>query len=311
MVPSWLQVIAARDYEESSGKEPRLGVARRIVRTIYYRCTRFLGRLWGRYYVEDYGRVYPDGIAFTRLGHRRRTRPDDLRNFVNHQRFYRFVAQFVPGRDVVDVGCGSGHGAEILARAGARSIHACDVSQRAVKFARRRFGQFAQFSTQGITDLRDYADAAFDVTISSEVLEHIKEYGREREALAELRRVTRPDGIVVIGTPNAELLGDHGFSFDEIRTLVRSCFTDFVIFENALVPYGAARTSWVARSEAGNTGVIISEAIDLDETVVPPNVAPELKRGLSPGWYEAGSLRIDTTTLHNTHSWVVVARKSS
>jgi SAM-dependent methyltransferase len=212
---------------------------------------------------------------------------------------------------VVDVGCGSGHGTEILAGAGASVVHACDASRRAIEFARRRFGQFAQFSTQRITHLRDYADAAFDVTVSSEVLEHIKEYGKERDALAELCRVTRPNGIVVIGTPNAELLGDHGFSFDEIRTLMRSRFTDFVIFENALVPFGASRTSWVARSEAGNTGVIISEAIDLDETVLPQGVAAELKRGLSPGWYEAGSLRIETSTLHNTHSWVVVARKSS
>ena len=73
------------------------------------------------------------------------------------------------------------------------------------------------------------------------MLEHIKEYGLEAKALDELRRVTRAGGIVIIATPSSELLGDHGFHFEEIKDLVAARFRDYVIFENALVPDGAER----------------------------------------------------------------------
>src|SRR5690606_19087351 len=160
--------------------------------------THTIGRISGRYYFEDYGRVYPDGVRYDRLGRLREVREEDVRNFLNHQKFYRFAGQFAPGRRVADVGCGSGYGCEILKQSGALEVHGCDVSRTALAFARERFGGIAEFTEQGISDLHGYTDASFDVTISSEVLEHIKEYGLEAKALDELRRVTRAGGIVII-----------------------------------------------------------------------------------------------------------------
>jgi 2-polyprenyl-3-methyl-5-hydroxy-6-metoxy-1,4-benzoquinol methylase len=271
--------------------------------------THFIGKASGRYFFEDFIRVYPDRVVYNRFGLKRKITEDDVNNYLNHLKVYQFAAQFVEGKIVADIGCGSGYGCEILARHGAKKVFGCDISTHAIQFARQSYGAVAQFSKQGITDLRDYSDSAFDVTINSEVLEHIKEYGLEGKAIKELKRVTRRGGIVMVGTPNSELLGDHGFSFDEIHALFASNFDTFTIFENALVPRGPQRQNWEERRRQGRTGVIVSELINLKETVLPENTVAELKIGLEPGSYRFSDIEINTTLLHNTHSWLVIARK--
>ena len=186
-------------------------------------------------------------------------------------------------------------------------MYGCDISRSAVQFARSRYPGVAEFSVQGITDLREYSDASFDVTTSSEVLEHIKEYGMEREALSELKRVTRPEGLIVIGTPNTEMTGDHGFAFDEIDALCRDHFSRYVIFENALEPFGERKRLWHQRVSAAMTGAIVTQAINLSETFLPQDEVPEIKTGQPPGHWQLGPQCIDTSLLHNTHSWIVVA----
>lgn len=154
-----------------------------------------------------------------------------------------------------------------------------------------------------------YGDDSVDVVISSEVLEHIKEYQKEDEAVSEVKRITRPGGIVVFGTPNSELLGDHGFWFDEMKALMSRHFSTYCIFENALVPYGEHREVWEERLAENRTGVTITQEVNLAETVLPESVTGEIKQGMAPGVFMLDGLEIDTTLLHNTHSWVVVAVK--
>jgi SAM-dependent methyltransferase len=48
------------------------------------------------------------------------------------------------------------------------------------------------------------ADGAFDVAVLTEVLEHLREY--PLRTLAEVRRILRPCGLLVLTTPNASSL---------------------------------------------------------------------------------------------------------
>jgi SAM-dependent methyltransferase len=281
---------------------------RRFAKRMMSSVTHFVGRATGRHYFEDFVRVYPGGIAYNRLGLRRRARPHDLKNLRNHMKFYEFTAQFAQGQRVLDVGCGSGYGCKILRDAGAADVHGADVSRHSLRFARKHYGRDASFTRQSITDLNGYPDDFGDLVISSEVLEHIKEYGLEGRALDELRRVTSPGGLLIVATPNSEMLGDHGFSWAEISSLFASRFEDYRIFENALIPFEVnARGAWEERLASGGTGIIISERIDLDETVIPEDATSELKRGQEPGDLELFGRTVDTGRLHNTHSWVVLA----
>jgi 2-polyprenyl-3-methyl-5-hydroxy-6-metoxy-1,4-benzoquinol methylase len=266
-----------------------------------------LGRVTGRYYHEDFIRVYPDGLRFDARGRPLDPTQKTINNYLNHLKFYRFAAQFVRGRRVADIGCGSGYGCRMFAEEGAVAVCGADASQNAIDFARQHFGSRAEFSVQSITALDGFQDAAFDVTVCSEVLEHIKEYGMEHRALAELKRITRRGGLLVGGTPNIEVSADHGFSFDEMQALLSAHFDKFLIFENALVPFGPARRLWEERVAARRTGVVVSETINLAETVLPEGSVPELKKGLAPGRLAFPPHDIDTRLLHNTHSWILVA----
>jgi len=267
------------------------------------------GRATRRYYFEDFVRVYPDA-AFGRTGRRRAATDADRRNFRTHARFYEFAAQFVRDRVVADVGCGSGYGCRLLREAGAAAVHGTDLSRHALRYAQAHFGRYAFFTRQSVVDLHLYAESFADVVVSSEVLEHIREYALECRALDELRRITRPGGLVVLGTPNTELLPGHGFSFDELHSLFSERFDDFRIFENALVPYEPdAREAWRRRAAAGRVGVVVDEEIDESEVLLPTSASVDLKRGDPPGDVVIGGRTIDTSLLRNPISWVVVAAK--
>lgn len=271
------------------------------------------GRLTNKYYFEDYMRVYPDDVFFDAIGRRRHATKDDVKNYLNHLKFYRFAAQFVEGKSVVDVGCGSGYGCRVLKEeGGASTVDGCDLSSHALKYAKDHFGRFATFSRQGVTNLSRYQSKTFDVSISSEVIEHVKEYRMEREALSELRRITREGGLVILATPNAELLPGHGFTFDELDALVRPEFDQVCIFENALVPFTSEATAkWKSRLATGRVGVTVSEKIELDETVLPPDGVARLKEGIPAGRFSFAGIDVNTSLLHNTHSWVVLAQNGA
>jgi len=277
------------------------------IKKVYRSVTHFIGRVTKRYYFEDYVRVYPNRIVFDRFGRRKGTRKEDINNFLNHCKFYKFAAQFVKDKRVVDIGCGSGYGCQIMKKGGAALVCGSDASRSCIKFAKSKYGDWADFTVQGATDMRKYPDSFFDIAVSSEVLEHLKEYGMEEKAISEIKRITQNGGLLIIGTPNSEMLSKHGFSFDEIDVLFRKSFLQYCIFENALVPFGDKRILWERRLSEDRTGVIISERINLSETVLPRNGTPEIKKGAPAGEFKFASYDVDTTLLHNTHSWIVLA----
>ena len=143
--------------------------------------THLIGRITKRYYFEDYLRVYPDEIAFDKYGKKVPATEYHRINFLNHQKCYYFAAQFVKGKNVADIGCGSGHGCKILKEFGANHLSCSDISKPAIEFAQKKYGAFSEFIVQGATCLKEYAENRFDISISFEVLEHLKEYGVEKK----------------------------------------------------------------------------------------------------------------------------------
>lgn len=132
-----------------------------------------------------------------------------------HRARYRWAAQIVAGKDVLDAGCGLGYGLEIIAAGGAASVTGVDIDSEAVAEAERRFGEHAAAVRQG--DLRElpFDDGSFDLTICFEAIEHIQ---HPEKALAELRRVLRPDGVLIVSSPNPDAyVGGNEFHVHEFR----------------------------------------------------------------------------------------------
>ena len=278
--------------------------------TVLNKLRRVLAKISGRNYVEDFVRVYPNELVYNEKGESVSYTSEHHSNFLNHCKFYEFASQYLDkGKSVVlDAGCGSGYGTKILKEGGAAEVHAFDLSSHAIEFAHRNFSDFADFRTCGITDLAVYEGKEFDLVTCSEVLEHIKEYGREREALIQLRNVMKPGGMLVLGTPNDEMLPNHGFSYREMEDLLKEVFSQYLILENALLPPSQRLHLWESRLAAGDTGVCVAQEINFDETVSDEAISSEIcKPGREAGEFEYNGIEVNTQNLHNTHSWVVLA----
>ena len=109
----------------------------------------------------------------------------------------------VAGLDVVDVGCGTGRHALRLAAAGAR-VTAVDFSEEMLKQARgKRDATNVKFVRHDLDERLPFDDASFDRVVCGLVLEHIADTGR---FLAELQRVCRPDGFLVLSAMHPAMM---------------------------------------------------------------------------------------------------------
>jgi SAM-dependent methyltransferase len=116
-----------------------------------------------------------------------------------HLRAYDEAVRHANGRDVLDVGCNTGYGTMRFVPV-ARRVVGVDVSPRAIEAARERAsGDRPEFIVTSGFEL-PFPDAAFDLVTSFQVLEHVPD---PAPFLAELSRVTRPGGSVILATPNA------------------------------------------------------------------------------------------------------------
>ncbi|MBM4358261.1 MAG: methyltransferase domain-containing protein [Deltaproteobacteria bacterium] len=100
-----------------------------------------------------------------------------------------FLKRFAEGRDVLEVGCGTGLLLERIASF-ARRAEGIDLSPGMLEQARSRGLEVHEASATALP----YPDHTFDVTCSFKVLAHISDI---RRALYEMTRVTRSGGVVV------------------------------------------------------------------------------------------------------------------
>lgn len=97
------------------------------------------------------------------------------------------------GAEILDAGCGSGRTMEELARYG--RVVGVDASETAVLTARSRGRANVRVAT---LETLPFPGDTFDLITCLDVLEHLPD---DRAALAELRRVCRPQGWLVVTVP--------------------------------------------------------------------------------------------------------------
>ena len=105
------------------------------------------------------------------------------------------VPHLAAGQRILDVGCGPGSlTVDIAAQAAPSSVTAVDASADVIAVADAAHGHVADFATGDVYAL-DFPDNRFDIVHAHQVLQHLD---RPVAALAEMRRVTRPGGVVAV-----------------------------------------------------------------------------------------------------------------
>jgi SAM-dependent methyltransferase len=107
---------------------------------------------------------------------------------------------------VLDFGCGCGRIARWLDDLPAGvSLHGVDIDAEAVAWAARHIPH-ARFSVNRGEPPLDFQDDAFDLVLNHSVFTHLPEHLQDAW-LAELNRVTRPDGVLLL-----TVSGEHPFA---------------------------------------------------------------------------------------------------
>jgi 2-polyprenyl-3-methyl-5-hydroxy-6-metoxy-1,4-benzoquinol methylase len=140
---------------------------------------------------------------------------------------YCFTADLVRGRSVLDWGCNSGYGLEVLARSAA-DVAGLDVSPSALDAARARFA--GRGVALALWNERDgpFPERTFDVVTCFQVLEHVSAYDT---FFATMLSQLDANGTLVISTPNAALrlgAGDTPWNPFHYREFVAHELRDFL-----------------------------------------------------------------------------------
>ena len=137
-----------------------------------------------------------------------------------HWHRYAFAANLVGGARVLDLACGEGYGSFLLAGQ-AGHVTGVDISRQAIDHARGRYQrENLEFVVGSAADIPS-EDNAFDRVVSFETLEHLAE---QENMLAEFRRVLRPDGLLIISSPDRAVYTDQAGYHNEFH--VRELYRD-------------------------------------------------------------------------------------
>jgi SAM-dependent methyltransferase len=103
-----------------------------------------------------------------------------------------------PGLAMLDAGCGTGGFLRFVRDLGGfERLCGVDVSAEAIELARRELPE-TELHVGALTAV-SFEDASFDLVTLNDVLQHVEEAEVEA-SLRELRRVTRPDGVLLVRT---------------------------------------------------------------------------------------------------------------
>lgn len=117
---------------------------------------------------------------------------------LEHRHRYLLAAALTADKEILDIASGEGYGSAMMARA-ARHVTGVDISPAAVEHARRKYARDNLRFAVGSCAAIPLPDSSVDVAVSFETIEHHTEH---EQMLREIRRVLRPNGLLVISSPD-------------------------------------------------------------------------------------------------------------
>jgi GT2 family glycosyltransferase/SAM-dependent methyltransferase len=145
---------------------------------------------------------------------------------IEHFHRYFLARELCRGKDVLDVASGEGYGAALLSQV-ARSVVGVELSIDAMAHASAAYRRRNLVYLAGDARAMPLANAAFDVVVSFETIEHFRE---QETFIAEVKRVLRPGGIAIISSPDRDVYSplDEAANPFHVKELTRCEFSSLV-----------------------------------------------------------------------------------
>jgi len=134
--------------------------------------------------------------------------PEENYWFQRHLVVYEFIARAVSGRRVIDMACGEGYGADLLAKHAA-SVVGVDANPEAHDHARLRYRRTNLRFARALVE--EFDEPADDV-VFLQTIEHVQNPG---EILEHFKGLVGPAGTVYVSTPNLLTLAPAGAAKSE------------------------------------------------------------------------------------------------
>ena len=107
--------------------------------------------------------------------------------FQEHSLRYLFASQFVKSKTVLDAACGTGYGTSMMLDAGAKKVVGIDNSVETIEYCKKNYKKDnLEFQTEDCEKIN--LDAIFDVVISFETIEHLK---NQDAFVSEVKRIKK------------------------------------------------------------------------------------------------------------------------
>lgn len=175
---------------------------------------------------------------------------------LEHLHRYAFARDLASRKDVLDIACGEGYGSYLLAGT-AKTVIGVDLSEEVIRHARSKYVIPNLEFLQGDCTRIPLGDSSVDMVVSFETIEH---HNQHEAMLGEIKRVLRPDGVLVISTPERHLLNKltqqrneyhvKELSLAEFAQLLTGHFNNSAFFGQR-VRYGSLMTPMAASENSG------------------------------------------------------------
>ncbi len=190
-----------------------------------------------------------------------------------HWHRYLFASAFVKNKTVLDVASGEGYGTALLARHASKVV-GVDYSHAAVKWAKNTYpAENCTFIAALCTDIPIEGESVFDVVVSFETIEHI-DGDDQKLFLKEIKRLMKPDGTLIISTPNKKFYSERDNYKNEfhLKEFYREEFEGFLKTYFKHVELGGQKiytSSWIWPFKK-NTSQFQDQNIELGENGFTP-----------------------------------------
>jgi len=123
---------------------------------------------------------------------------------IEHLHRYAFTRDYIKGKIVLDLACGSGYGSNMMA-AYASHVIGVDISEKTVQEARKKYLRENLCFKAGNATAIPQDNGSVDVVVSFETIEHLTGH---KEMLMEIKRVLKPDGMLIMSSPDKKYYSD-------------------------------------------------------------------------------------------------------